>query len=148
EPLTIAYRQGVAASLPPPTQGMSALALLALSEAFDVATLSEADYVHVLVEAAKLAFADRDRYLTDPGAMCVAPADLLAAERLQRLAGRISMARAMTPEAAGAAAGGDTIAIVAADRAGNAVSLIQSLYFTWGAALVAGDTGVVLQNRG
>jgi gamma-glutamyltranspeptidase/glutathione hydrolase len=57
------------------------------------------------------------------------------------------MKRAM-PAAPARADGGDTIAIVAADAQGNAVSLIQSLYFTWGSGLVAGDTGVVLQNRG
>jgi gamma-glutamyltranspeptidase/glutathione hydrolase len=147
EPLTIAYGCGVAASFPPPAQGLSALAMLAMSEAFDVGALPESDYVHVLVEAAKLAFADRDRHLTDPDFMSVAPAELLAPERLRRLAGRISLARALPPGTAAAAAG-DTIAIVAADRDGNAVSLIQSLYFTWGSALVAGDTGVVLQNRG
>jgi len=137
----------VAASFPPPTQGMSALAMLGISEAFDMAALPEADYVHVLVEAAKLAFADRDRHLTDPRFMQVSPEELLAPERLKRLAGQISRRRAMSPGDAAAAAG-DTIAIATADRAGNAVSLIQSLYFTWGSALVAGDTGVVLQNRG
>ena len=147
EPLTIRYGGGVAASFPPPTQGMSALAMLGISEAFDMAALPEADYVHVLVEAAKLAFADRDRHLTDPGFMRVSPEELLAPERLKRLAGRISRRRALSPGDAAAAAG-DTIAITTADRAGNAVSLIQSLYFTWGSALVAGDTGVVLQNRG
>jgi gamma-glutamyltranspeptidase/glutathione hydrolase len=147
EPLAIDYGRGVAASFPPPTQGMSALAILALSEAFDMAALPEGDYVHVLVEAAKLAFADRDRHLTDPAFMRIAPGELLAPERLRRLAGRISRQRVMAPAEARAAAG-DTIAIVTADRAGNAVSLIQSLYFTWGSALLAGDTGVVLQNRG
>jgi gamma-glutamyltranspeptidase/glutathione hydrolase len=147
EPLTIRYGGGVAASFPPPTQGMSALAMLGISEAFDMAALPEVDYVHVLVEAAKLAFADRDRHLTDPAFMRVSPEELLAPGRLKRLAGQISRRRAMSPGDAAAPAG-DTIAIAAADRAGNAVSLIQSLYFTWGSALVAGDTGVVLQNRG
>jgi len=147
EPLTLPCGGGIAASVPPPTQGMSALAILALSEAFDMGALPESDYVHVLVEAAKLAFADRDRFLTDPAFMRIAPGELLAPERLRRLAGRISRTRAMVPAEAQAAAG-DTIAIVTADRAGNAVSMIQSLYFTWGSALVAGDTGVVLQNRG
>jgi len=147
QPLTIPYGGGVAASFPPPTQGMSALAMLGISEAFDLAGLPEADYVHVLVEAAKLAFADRDRYLTDPGVMQVTPEELLAPERLERLAGQISRRRALSPGDAAAAAG-DTIAITTADGAGNAVSLIQSLYFTWGSGLLAGDTGVVLQNRG
>jgi oxamate amidohydrolase len=100
-----------------------------------------------MVEAIKLAFADRDRYLTDPATMSVVPAALLAPERLARLRARISRTRAMAPAEA-AAPGGDTIAIVTADAAGNAVSLIQSLYYTFGAGLVAGDTGIVLQNRG
>lgn len=166
EPLRVRWAGGEAVGFPPPTQGMSALAILALSEAFDLGSLSEADYVHVLVEATKLAFADRDLHLTDPGFMPVSAEELLAPERLARLGAAISRRRALAPEAvaaavaaampgeagrapaAGAAAGGDTIAIVAADARGNAVSLIQSVYFTYGSGLVAGDTGVVMQNRG
>jgi gamma-glutamyltranspeptidase/glutathione hydrolase len=113
-----------------------------------VSALGEADYVHLLVEATKLAFEDRDRYLTDPAWMEKSPKDLLASDRIRRLRERIDMKRAMPPTAPARAAGGDTIAIVAADAQGNAVSVIQSLYFTWGSGLVAGDTGVVLQNRG
>ena len=147
EPLRVAYRKGHAASLPPPTQGISALAVLALADGFDMSALDEADLIHVLVEATKLAFEDRDRHLTDPGWMQVTPKELLAPERIARLRQRIDLRRAM-PTSAAAPAGGDTIAIVTADAEGNAVSLIQSLYFTWGSGLVAGDTGVVLQNRG
>ena len=142
------YGDGIAASFPPPTQGLSLLTLLGLVEGFDLAALEETDYVHVMVEATKLAFADRDRHLTDPSAMRVTPAALLDRARLARLRGRIALGRAMTPEAAATAAGGDTVAIVTADAAGNAVSLIQSLYYTYGAGLIAGDTGIVLQNRG
>ena len=147
-PVRIPYGRGEATSFPPPTQGVSALALLGIAGAFDLGALGEADYVHVLVEAAKLAFEDRDRHLTDPAAMTVAPEALLAPEHLAKLRARIEMARAAAPRPAAAAAGGDTIAIVTADAAGNAVALVQSLYFTFGSGLVAGDTGVVLQNRG
>jgi gamma-glutamyltranspeptidase len=147
EPLRIPYAEGHAASFPPPTQGFAALAVLGMTERLEMATLPEADYVHVLVEATKLAFDDRDRYLTDPADMRVSPAELLAPERLQARARLISRAQARPPRPA-AAAGGDTVALVTADAAGNAVSLIQSLYFTFGAGLMAGDTGVVLQNRG
>ncbi|HKW92016.1 MAG TPA: gamma-glutamyltransferase, partial [Methylomirabilota bacterium] len=147
EPLRIPYAEGHVASFPPPTQGMVALAVLRMTERFDMATLPEADYIHVLVEATKLAFEDRDRYLTDPGFMRVDAADLLAPDRLQARARLISRERARTPQPM-APTGGDTIAIVTADREGNAVSLIQSLYFTFGSGLLAGDTGVVLQNRG
>jgi gamma-glutamyltranspeptidase len=147
EPLRVAYRKGQAASFPPPAQGMSALMMLALAEGFDVGALCEADYVHLLVEAAKLAFEDRDRYLTDPAHMTVHPTELLVPERVARLRTRIDMRRAMQTVPA-QPAGSDTIAIATADAQGNAVSLIQSLYFTWGSGLVGGDTGVVLQNRG
>jgi len=147
EPLRMAYRKGQAASLPPPTQGMSTLAMLALADGFDVAELDEADYVHLLVEAAKLAFEDRDRYLTDPAWMEKTPKEFLAPEHIARLRKRLDMKRAR-PTASSRPADGDTIAIVTADAQGNAVSLIQSLYFTWGSGLVCGDTGVVLQNRG
>jgi gamma-glutamyltranspeptidase len=147
EPLRIPYAEGHAASFPPPTQGLSALAVLGMTERFDMAALPEADYIHVFVEATKLAFEDRDRYLTDPAFMRIAAGELLAPERLQARARLISRERARTPQPA-APAGGDTIALVTADREGNAVSLIQSLYFTFGAGLMAGDTGVVLQNRG
>jgi len=147
EPLRIAYRKGQAASFPPPTQGMSALAMLGVADSFDVGELDEADHVHLLVEAAKLAFEDRDRYLTDPAWMDKSPKEFLAPERIAQLRSRVDMTRAAPIRPAGPA-GGDTIAIVAADGQGNAVSLIQSLYFTWGSGLVAGDTGVVLQNRG
>jgi oxamate amidohydrolase len=166
EPLRVPWANGEAVSFPPPTQGMSALAILVMAGEFDLASLDEADYVHVLVEATKLAFADRDRYLTDPACMPVSADALLARERLTRLAAAISRRRALSPRAAadaavqmtspgvspssspGPDAGGDTVAIVTADARGNAVSLIQSLYFTYGSGLVAGDTGVVLQNRG
>ena len=147
EPLRVAYRKGQAASFPPPAQGMSALMILGLAGGFDLRGLGEADYVHLLVEATRLAFEDRDRYLTDPAWMEKSPKALLAPDRIARLRARIDMRRAM-PAAPARAEGGDTIAIATADAQGNAVSLIQSLYFTWGSGLVAGDTGVVLQNRG
>jgi gamma-glutamyltranspeptidase len=147
EPLQIPYAVGHVASTPPPTQGMSALAVLGMTEGFDLSSLLEADYIHLIVEATKLAFEDRDQHLTDPAFMRVPATDLLAPDRLRSRAGLISRERARRPQPA-APAGGDTIALVTADREGNAVSLIQSLYFTFGSGLMAGDTGVVLQNRG
>jgi len=146
EPLRVRYRDGEATSFPPPTQGFAALAILALLDGFDVAGLDEADYVHVIVEATKLAFEDRDRYLADPTVVAVPVERCLDAARLARRRGRISHRAAMT--AGGPQADGDTIAIVAGDADGNAVSLIQSTYHEFGAAVVAGDTGVLLQNRG
>jgi len=146
EPLRIRYRGGEAASFPPPTQGFAALAILSLLEGFDVAALDDADHVHLAVEATKLAFEDRERYLTDPTAVDVPVARCLDPERLASRRARIARRTAMAAETR--PAGGDTIAIVAADAAGNAVALIQSLYHEFGSGIVAGDTGVLLQNRG
>ena len=146
EPLRVRYRGGEAASFPPPTQGFAALAVLALLEGFDVAALDDADHVHLAVEATKLAFEDRERYLTDPTAVDVPVARCLDPERLARRRARIAPRAARAAEAR--PAGGDTIAIVTADGTGNAVALIQSLYHEFGAGVVAGDTGVLLQNRG
>jgi gamma-glutamyltranspeptidase/glutathione hydrolase len=145
-PLRVPYRGGEAVSFPPPTQGFAALAILALLEDFDVAGLEDADYVHVVVEATKLAFQDRDRYLTDPTVAEVPVARCLDRERLSRRRARISRRTALAATAP--AAEGDTIAIVSADARGNAACVIQSLYHEFGAGVVAGDTGVILQNRG
>lgn len=147
EALRVPYRGGEAASFPPPTQGFAALAILALLDGFDLARAGEADHVHLVVEATKLAFADRDRWLADPAVVPVPVDRALDPERLGRRRRLIARRAAMPPDA-GVAAEGDTIAIVTADAEGNAVSLIQSLYHEFGAAVVAGDTGVLLQNRG
>jgi gamma-glutamyltranspeptidase/glutathione hydrolase len=147
-PLTVPYRGGVAASLPPPSQGMALLALLGMLDAVDVGSYPDegADYVHLLVEATKLAFADRDRWLADPDVVPVPVDRLLDPAYLRE---RVKLIRADVAAAAPVPPGvGDTIACVAADGAGHAVSLIQSLYHEWGSGVVAGETGVVLQNRG
>jgi gamma-glutamyltranspeptidase/glutathione hydrolase len=147
EPLSLPYRRGVAASLPPPTQGFAALAILGVVEAFDVSRLDDADHVHVVVEATKLALDDRDRYLADPAVVPVPVETCLDRERLAERARQISLDRG-SGDGPARPASGDTIAIVTADGAGNAVCVIQSLYHEFGSGVVAGDTGVLLQNRG
>jgi len=146
EPVRLPYRGGEAASFPPPAQGFAALAILGLLEGFDLASLDAADLVHVTVEATKLAFEDRDRWLADPNVVDVPVAVALDRDRLATRRRLISRRAARPVD--GAPAAGDTVAVVAADAAGNAVAMIQSLYHEFGAGVVAGDTGVLLQNRG
>ena len=145
-PIDIGYRDGRAVSFPPPTQGFAALAILGLLDGFDVAALSEADYIHTVVEATKLAFAERDRHLADPEFSAVPVEACLDPAWFARQRPRI--ARETSLAFGAAAAGGDTIALVTADGDGNAVSVIQSLYHEFGSGVVAGSTGVILQNRG
>ncbi len=152
EPISTTYRGYRVFEMPPNTQGMTALEMLNIVEGFDLKALghNSAEYLHVLVEAKRIAFADRDAYLADPGAV---PPSLLAkliskeyaADRRKEI--DLSHA-ARTYDAARVSGTGDTIYLTAADREGNVVSLIQSLYESFGAGIVAGDTGIVLQNRG
>jgi gamma-glutamyltranspeptidase/glutathione hydrolase len=146
EPLRMPYRGGVAVSFPPPTQGFAALAILGILEPFDVAGLADDAYVHLVVEATKLAFEDRDRFLTDPAHADVPVDRCLDRATLARRAATIDPSRARP--VAGARVDGDTIAIVTADDAGHAVCVIQSLYHEYGSGVVARGTGIILQNRG
>jgi gamma-glutamyltranspeptidase len=146
EAVRLPYRDGEAASFPPPAQGFAALAILGLLEGFDVAALDDVDLVHLTVEATKLAFEDRDRWLGDPDVVDVPVTVALDRARLAERRRLISRRAARTADAP--PAGGDTVAVVTADGGGNAVSVIQSLYHEFGAGVIAGDTGVLLQNRG
>jgi gamma-glutamyltranspeptidase/glutathione hydrolase len=154
EPLTVPYRGHLVVTAPPPSQGLAALAILGMLESIEPehfgapATAGGADYVHLVVEATKLAFGDRDRWLADPEVVPVPVSRLLDPEYLRARAARIHPRRAAAAPATAGFDRGDTIACVTADAAGNCVCLIQSLYHEWGSGLVAGDTGVVLQNRG
>lgn len=147
-PLTQAYRGGLLMAHQPPTQGVTTLEIMGILERFDLASVPEgsADYYHLLVEAVKLAFIDRDRYLADPDFSPVPCADLLAPASLDRAAAQISMARARPwPHAF---RHGDTVYVGAADSMGNSVSMLQTIYFDWGSGVMAGDTGVLWHNRG
>lgn len=147
-PLVQAYRGGLLLAHQPPTQGVTTLEIMGILERFDLASVREgsADYYHLLVEAVKLAFIDRDRYLTDPDFSPVPCADLLSPASLDRAAARISMARAQPwPHVF---RHGDTVYIGAADSMGNSVSMLQTIYFDWGSGVMAGDTGVLWHNRG
>lgn len=147
-PISAPYRGFTACQLPPNTQGFAALEILRVLDGLDVAALGDltAPYLHTMAEAARLAFEDRDRYLADPDFVEIPLERLLSAEHAAALRARIDPARKGTPEAA--PTGGDTCYLCAVDRDGNAVSLIQSVYYDFGSGVVAGDTGVLLQNRG
>ena len=105
-----------------------------------------ADYYHLLVEAVKRAFIDRNRYLADPDHAPLPLPVLLSAQHLRGMAETIDMHRALPwPHPW---QHGDTVCIAAADNMGNAVSMLQTLYFDWGSGVEAGDTGILWHNRG
>ena len=148
-PLSVRYRGFEACNLPPNTQGVASLSILNILEHMDVASLGEgsAEYIHAIVEATKLAFAERDAYVTDPDFVQIPLEHMLSPAHGRELAQRIHMDRALEP-ANLLEPKGDTCWFGVVDAQGNAVSAIQSIFHDFGAGIVAGDTGVLLQNRG
>jgi gamma-glutamyltranspeptidase/glutathione hydrolase len=122
---------------------------LGIVEHFDLAAMGalSADLVHTLVEAKKLAFADRERWAGDPRFADVPLGELLSAGYLARRAAEIDSKRAAPARARVAAAAGDTTYFCVVDGEGNAVSGIQSLNSAFGSGVTAGDTGILLNNR-
>jgi gamma-glutamyltranspeptidase/glutathione hydrolase len=147
EPLSVTYRSVTVFELPPNSQGLTALLILNMLSHLPPDMLSDggAEYVHLLAEAARLAYADREAFVTDPEHMSIDPAALLSdaygASRAALIHGRAG-------QAAIAGSPGDTIYCCAADAEGNLVSLIESNFMGIGSGVMAGETGVMLQNRG
>lgn len=150
EPLATTYRGYEVYELPPNTQGITALEMLNILEGYDLKELGyqSAAYLHLLLEAKKLAFADRDRFISDPAFVDMPIKRLLSKSYAEELRTRISPERAMPVFMGEVEREGDTMYLCTADEQGNAVSLIQSLYMGIGSGLVGGDTGIALHNRG
>ncbi len=150
EPISTTYRGYKVYELPPNNQGLAALQMLNILEGYDVKSLGHntAEYLHLLVEAKKLAFVDRAKHIADP-AFYQAPLDqLLSKDYAARLRKRINNSQAQEPTANGPNGGEDTVYLTVVDKDRNCVSFIQSIFSAFGSGLVAGDTGIVLHNRG
>jgi len=148
EPIGIDYRGFTVLETPPNSTGFVLLEELKILEHFDLAGMGHlsADAVHVMVEAKKLAFADRERWGADPRSVGAPLAQLLSADYAARLAARIDMRRA-APVRSPPGSAGDTTYFCTADGEGNAVSGVQSINSGFGSGVMAGDTGILLNNR-
>jgi gamma-glutamyltranspeptidase len=149
-PIAIDYRGYTVLEAPPNSTGCVLLEELKIVEHLDLAGMGllSADTVHALVEAKKLAFADRERWVADPRTIEAPLEMVLSHDHTAGLAARIDLRRAApTRTAPEAAAAGDTTYFCTADGEGNAVSGIQSINSGFGAGVIAGDTGILLNNR-
>lgn len=146
EPLSITLPAGRVYNQPPPTQGVSSLAILGIFARLAPCAAESAAHVHGLVEATKRAFLWRNAHVGDPARMRADPATLLGEAALAREAAAIDPTRAAPwPQPT---VPGDTIWLGAADRAGRVVSYIQSVYWEFGSGVVLRGSGVSWQNRG
>ncbi len=151
EPISADFRGHRVWQLPPSAQGIATLEMLRILEPFDLASMghNSAAYLHHLVEAKKLAFADLGRYVADPSHMEVEPADLLSDEFIR---GRRAL---LDPEHAAERVdpgpkptASETVYLSTADEEGNMVSFINSIFEYFGSGVVIPGTGFALQNRG
>jgi gamma-glutamyltranspeptidase/glutathione hydrolase len=149
EPIGIDYRGHRMHEIPPNGQGIAALIALGILEHFDIGELPVDSVAsqHLMIEAMKLGFADTYRYVAEPAAMTVTPAQMLDREYLRQRARLIDPKRAQ-PFSAGTPRKGGTIYLTAADERGMMVSFIQSNYMGFGSGVVVPEWGVSLQNRG
>jgi gamma-glutamyltranspeptidase/glutathione hydrolase len=156
DPISTTYRGWTVHELPPNTQGIAALMMLNLMERYPLGEygLHSAKALHVMIEAKKLAYADMLRYVADPRFSTVPVLPMLSKTYATRRARLINPAKAAcavepsTLDGLTTSPGGDTIYLSAIDRDGNIVSLIQSLYSSFGSGVVPPGTGFMLHNRG
>lgn len=146
-PISVALDAGTVYNMPPPTQGLASLLILAIYERLRAEKPETFDHVHRLVEATKRAFLIRDAHVTDPRFGGAEPAAFLTPERIAAEAEAIDTERA-APWPAPQPGGKDTIWMGAVDADGRAVSFIQSIYWEYGSGVVSPATGVLWQNRG
>lgn len=152
DPVSTRYRGYDVWELPPNGQGIAALQMLNILEQSDIGSMGpgSADYLHLFVEAKKLAFADRATFYADPGFSSLPVAELISKEYGRRQAARIRSDRAAAdvPPGDPKLSQGDTIYLTVVDAERNCCSLIQSNFHGFGSQVVPGNAGFALQNRG
>jgi len=152
DPMSTDYRGHVVYQTQPPSQGFLLLEMLNLVEGFDLASLGQnsAGAIHLMTEAKKIAYSDRNRLAGDPKFVEWPVDQLISKDYADSRRGEIdpngvsSESPAMEP----VKTGGDTTYFCVADGEGNCVSWIHSLSNAFGSGFIAGDTGVIFNNRG
>lgn len=137
--------------MPPNNQGIAALEMLKILEPYDLKSLghNSAPYLHLLIEAKKLAYADLTRYVGDADHLTLTPAQMLSDAFIAERRRHIDLTKAATRTEPGPArVGGETVYLTVADRDGNMVSFINSNFDEFGSGIVVPGTGFVLHDRG
>lgn len=149
EPAAVPYGDFMIYQTPPNTQGLSSLVAFNILEGLDLFSMGcdTAEIVHYLVETKKIAYQYREQYITDPEFVPIEYTDFLDKQYACRLRKMIEPAQAAHVSGP-ADCSGDTTFFAVADREGNVISVVQSLYSPFGSGCLVDDTGIILQNRG
>ncbi len=150
EPVSTSYRGYDVWELPPNGQGIAALQILNILEQYDIKNMGfgSTEYIHLFVEAKKLAFEDRARYYADMAFSDVPVKQLISKEYAKERAKLINPNRAARTYDAGKLNTSNTIYLTVADGEGNMISFIQSNYRGMGSGMTPDKLGFVLQDRG
>ena len=151
QPVSVPYKGYRLWELPPNSQGVAALEMLRLLETYDLEAMghNSAAYLHHLIEAKKLAYADIEYYVGDPDTTRQPPEFFLSDEFIASRRALMSSGKAMErPEPGRELTHSDTIYLAAADARGNMVSLINSIFDSFGSGVVVPGTGLMLHDRG
>jgi gamma-glutamyltranspeptidase/glutathione hydrolase len=150
-PISVPFRGYRVWELPPNNQGVAALEMLRILEPYDLKAMghNSAPYLHHLIEAKKLAYADLDRFVGDPAHLDLPAEAMLTDGFIAERRGHLDPSRAQVRVDPGPLrTQSETIYLTAADAEGNMVSLINSNYDYFGSGIVVPGTGFVLHNRG
>ncbi|HCE59095.1 MAG TPA: gamma-glutamyltransferase [Prolixibacteraceae bacterium] len=150
EPVSTNYRGYDVWELPPNGQGIATLQMLNILENFDLKSMGfgSPEYMHLFIEAKKLAFEDRAKFYADPEFNKIPVSALISEEYGKKRAALIDQNRAARNYPAGFPESPNTIYLTTADSEGNMVSLIQSNFRGMGSGMTPGQLGFVLQDRG
>ncbi|MGC8639761.1 MAG: gamma-glutamyltransferase [Isosphaeraceae bacterium] len=150
DPVSVNYRGYDVWELPPNGQGIAALQMLNLLEAYDLKRMGfgSAEALHLMIEAKKLAYEDRARYYADMEKAAVPVRELISKSYAAKRRALIDLSKANQTPAPGEPLQADTIYLTVVDKDLNCVSLIQSNFHGFGSFHVPGELGFVLQNRG
>lgn len=150
DPVSVNYRGYDVWELPPNGQGIAALQMLNIMEGYDIAEMGygSTEYLHVLTESKKLAFEDRAKYYADTDFNDIPVEQLISKRYADKRRELIDMNQAAKFFPAGEIERGNTTYLTVADKDGNMISLIQSIYAGFGSGMCPTDLGFVLQNRG
>jgi len=151
DPISTDYRGYRVYQIPPNGQGITTLMALNILAQTNVADYQHLgiDHIHLLSEAFSLAMTERDRFISDPDFNQLPIEKMLSDELARQQFSRIGFDQVLSQPVVSALPNHrDTVYLTVVDAERNACSLINSVFSSWGSGLVAGNTGIILQNRG
>lgn len=150
-PISVNFKGYRVWEMPPSNQGIAALEMLRILDSYDLKAMGQnsAQYLHLLIEAKKLAYADLVKYVGDADHLTLTPAQMLSDAFIKERRSHIDLTKAQVRVDPGPErVGGETIYLTVADKAGNMVSLINSIFDEFGSGVVVPGTGFALHDRG